>query len=137
MLSARIPPHDMEAMRIGMAADGWFHLVTWLVTLAGVIVLWGALRGPGPLPRGRALAGWAFVGWGAFNLVEGLLNHMVLGLHHVRDLPEHVPAYDWLFLLVGGLGFIGLGYLLKSRIPEEHLIERRSGLDRRSASPLR
>ena len=137
MLSARIPPHDMEAMRISMAADGWFHLATWLVTLAGVMVLWSALRGPGPLPRERSLLGWALIGWGSFNLIEGMVNHLILGLHHVRDLPQHVPAYDWLFLLVGGLGFIALGFLLKSREPMEHLIERRSGFDRRSASPLR
>ena len=126
----------MEAMKASMAADGWFHLVTWLVTLAGVIVLWSALRGPGPLPRGRSLAGWALVGWGAFNLIEGIVNHLVLGLHHVRDLPEHVPAYDWIFILVGGVGVIALGYAVKAA-REETLIERRSGLDRRSASPLR
>lgn len=23
-----------------------------------------------------------------------------LGLHHVRDLPAHVPLYDWLFLRI-------------------------------------
>ena len=103
----------------GVLSARWFHLAAWAVTLAGVIVLWGALRGPGPLPRGLAPGGWALIGWGALNLIAGAL------------------AYDWIFLLVGGLGLIGLGYLLKSRIPEEHLIERRSGLDRRSASPLR
>lgn len=103
----------------GVLSARWFHLAAWVVTLAGVIVLWGALRGPGPLPRGRAPGGWALIGWGALNLIAGAM------------------AYDWIFLLVGGLGLIGLGYLLKSGIPEEHLIERRSGLDRRSASPLR
>ena len=137
MLSGRMDvAHSMEAMKASMAADGWFHLFTWLVTLAGVIVLWGALRGPGPLPRGRSLAGWALIGWGAFNLVEGIVNHLVLGLHHVRDLPEHVPAYDWLFLLIGGIGFIAVGYVVKAA-KDEALIERRSGVDRRSASPLR
>jgi hypothetical protein len=35
-----------------------------------------------------------------------------LGLHHVRDLPVHVPLYDWLFLLIGGVGFILLGWAL-------------------------
>jgi len=133
MLSGRL---DVAAMAASMAADGWFQLLAWLATLAGVIVLWSALRGPGPLPRGRRLAGWVLVGWGAFNLIEGLVNHVVLGLHHVRDLPEHVPAYDWLFLLVGGVGIMALGYIVKAA-KEEPAIERRSGYDRRSASPLR
>ena len=25
------------------------------------------------------------VGWGAFNLVEGTIDHEILGIHHVRD----------------------------------------------------
>jgi uncharacterized membrane protein len=49
-------------------------------------------------------------GWGAFNLVEGLLDHHLLSLHHVRDLPRHVPGYDYAFLVVGGLGFLALGW---------------------------
>ena len=49
------------------------------------------------------------LGWGGFNLVEGLIDHHLLNLHHVRDLPAHVPAYDWLFLLVGGVGFAVVG----------------------------
>jgi uncharacterized membrane protein len=44
--------------------------------------------------------------------VEGIVDHQILGLHHVRDLPTHVPAYDWMFLLIGGLGFMLLGSLL-------------------------
>jgi uncharacterized membrane protein len=55
------------------------------------------------------------VGWGVFNLVEGLIDHHLLDLHHVRDLPAHVPLYDWVFLLAGGIGFVLLGrYLSRS-----------------------
>ena len=49
--------------------------------------------------------------------VEGLVDHHVLGIHHVRDLPAHVPAYDWIFLGVGGVGLIAAGWLLASRAP--------------------
>jgi uncharacterized membrane protein len=71
-------------------------------------------------------------GWGWFNLVEGLVDHHLLQLHHVRDLPEHVPAYDWAFLLVGGVGFIVLGMLLRNSRPRA-IPERRAGYDRRTA----
>jgi uncharacterized membrane protein len=64
------------------------------------------------LPTQRGLTGQLFLGWGSFNLVEGIVDHQILGLHHVRDLPTHVPAYDWMFLLIGGLGFMLLGSLL-------------------------
>jgi uncharacterized membrane protein len=41
-----------------------------------------------------------------------VIDHHLLGLHHVRDLPAHVPLYDWLFLAIAGVGFIIVGRLL-------------------------
>ena len=112
MLSARIPPTSMEAMRTNMIADGWFHAGVLLLTLAGVLLLWSAGRHPVALPPLRYLVGLLFGGGGVFNLVEGAIDHHLLELHHVRDVPAHIPAYDYIFLLVGGFGFLGLGWLL-------------------------
>jgi uncharacterized membrane protein len=112
MLSAKVPPVDMRAMEVNMVADGWFHAGVWVLTLAGVLLLWSAARTEAPLPPVRWLLGLMVGGWGAFNLVEGLIDHHLLQLHHVRDLPVHVPAYDYLFLAVGGVGFLALGWLL-------------------------
>jgi uncharacterized membrane protein len=44
--------------------------------------------------------------------VEGTIDHHLLNIHHVRDMPFHVPAYDWIFLAVGGVGFSLIGLLL-------------------------
>jgi uncharacterized membrane protein len=44
------------------------------------------------------------VGWGAFNLVEGLIDHQLLGLHHVRDDLGAPLGWD--------LAFLGLGVVL-------------------------
>lgn len=112
MLSARVPPVDMRAMKVNMVADGWFHAGVWVLTLAGVLLLWSAARTEAPLPPVRWLLGLLMGGWGLFNLVEGLVDHHLLQLHHVRDLPVHVPAYDYLFLAVGGVGFMAVGWLL-------------------------
>jgi uncharacterized membrane protein len=135
MLSATLPPDTMQAMRQNMAADGWFHLATWLITLAGVFVLWRGIRGAGRLPSTRSLCGYMLIGWGSFNLVEGIIDHHVLELHHVRDLPAHVPVYDWVFLFLGGIGFILAGLALRDgrhRVPTFEQ-ERRSGGERRMA----
>jgi uncharacterized membrane protein len=135
MLSAVAPPDSVEAMRRNMSADGWFHLTTWAVTLAGVLALWSAARQAGPLPSTRGFVGRAILGWGAFNLVEGTLNHHLLELHHVRDLPAHQPLYDWLFLLVGGAGLVALGLAWRDERPGEPSWvsgERRSGTERRA-----
>ena len=112
MGSAIVPPHTMDAMRQNMLWDGLFHLATWVITLIGVFMLWVESRGRAPVTSGTTLVGQMILGWGAFNLVEGVLDHHLLNLHHVRDLPTHMPMYDWVFLAVGGLGFIVLGLWL-------------------------
>ena len=134
MLSSAVPPESMEAMKLNMSADGWFHLATWIATVAGMFMLWSAVRGAGRLPSTRSFCGYLLIGWGAFNLVEGIVDHHVLQLHHVRDLPVHVPLYDWLFLAIGGIGFLLAGLALRDRAdrPAPLASERRSGFDRRS-----
>jgi uncharacterized membrane protein len=112
MGSAVLPPTTMEAMAQNMRWDGLFHAATLLLTLLGVVLLWReGQHGTAP-PTLRVLGGQMLLGWGVFNLVEGLIDHQVLGLHHVRDLPEYVPAYDWIFLAVGGLAFSAIGWFL-------------------------
>jgi uncharacterized membrane protein len=133
MLSAVVPPESMEAMKRNMAADGWFHAAVWIATFAGVMVLWSALRGPGALPSTGYFLGSMLLGWGGFNLAEGIIDHHLLQLHHVRDLPQHMPAYDWIFLALGGIGFILLGLAMRAgrRGAPAYGDERRSGRERR------
>lgn len=133
MLSSVVPPDSVEAMKRNMVADGWFHMATWVVTVAGMFLLWSTMRGAGRLPSTRTFCGYLLVGWGAFNLAEGIIDHHVLELHHVRDLPAHVPLYDWVFLIVGGIGFIVAGLLMRDDLGRPGpAVERRSGVDRRA-----
>ncbi len=57
------------------------------------------------------LWGWILAGWGLFNLVEGLLDHQVLGIHHVHEGPYQL-WWDVGFLLLGALFLVG-GYLIQ------------------------
>ncbi|MBW3628307.1 MAG: DUF2243 domain-containing protein [Gemmatimonadetes bacterium] len=116
MGSARLPPVTMDAMKQNMMWDGFFHLGVWALTLAGAYLLLRDARRGAQLPGFRAFSGQLLLGWGVFNLVEGIVDHMLLDLHHVRDMPVHVPLYDWLFLAIGGAGLIAVGWAL-SRAP--------------------
>ena len=110
MLSAVLPPTSMEAMMRNMRWDGFFHVATLVATFVGVLLLWREGRlGTAP-PSLRVLLGQMILGWGIFNLVEGIIDHHILELHHVRDVPAHVAAYDWVFLAVAGLLLIAVGW---------------------------
>ncbi len=117
MGSAVLPPTTMDAMKRNMAWDGWFHVATLGLTVVGVYLLLRDARAGRRLPTPRAFTGLLLLGWGVFNLVEGVVDHHLLDLHHVRDVPAHVPLYDWLFLALGGVGLIAVGWLLSRPSP--------------------
>jgi uncharacterized membrane protein len=80
--------------------DGLFHALTWTMTAAGIALLWRAVKRPrGPLST-RTLVGSMILGWGLFNFVEGIIDHHVLGIHHVVEGAGHLP-YDLAFLASG------------------------------------
>jgi len=111
MLSAKIPLTTMANMKTNMAADGLFHAVTWVATLVGVALLWKTLtRHPYMRPSGVGLAGYMLAGWGWFNLVEGIIDHHILNLHHVIQALGH-SVWDWLFL-ASGVVLIAIGHTL-------------------------
>ncbi|MBV8033178.1 MAG: DUF2243 domain-containing protein [Betaproteobacteria bacterium] len=131
MLSATLVPDSLDAWRVSLAADGLFRAVAWALALAGVVSLWSAFGRPGSLPSSRVFTGYFLLGWGWYNLLEGLVVHEFLALHHVRDLPARVPSYDWTYLIIGGLGFIAVGLALSRRPVPRRMADRRAGYERR------
>jgi uncharacterized membrane protein len=103
MLSSWIPDGDLVGTKVNMTWDGLFHAFTWVTTLVGVVLLWRAPRVPG-LTFGGSLA----LGWGLFNTVEGLIDHQLLGVHHVHPGPGQA-AWDLAFLL-GGAALVVVGW---------------------------
>jgi uncharacterized membrane protein len=110
MLSSHLPPDDLVSAKVNMFWDGLFHAFTWLVTLGGVVMLWRAGRRPDVPWSGRTLAGAMLGGWGLFNLVEGLIDHQLLGVHHVKPGPYQL---EWdLGFLASGVVLMLVGWLL-------------------------
>jgi uncharacterized membrane protein len=96
------PKTTVAGLEDNTLADGLFHLFAWVMVAAGVALLWRRAR-EGVRPDGRRLVGLALAGWGIFNLIEGLVDHQILGLHHVKTGDAEL-ALD--------LGFLALGALL-------------------------
>lgn len=99
MLSSRIPPVTLVAMKYNMIWDGLFHALTWTMTAIGVALLFRAGRRAAPR-SGRVLLGAMLAGWGLFNVVEGVIDHELLGVHHVHP-GDHQLAWDLGFLILG------------------------------------
>jgi len=114
--TARWPRTTLENMEANMLADGLFHAATWVLVATGLWLLWRALR-EGVAGDGITLVGWMLAGWGIFNVVEGIVDHLILTIHHVREGGSEL-AWDLGFLAFG-LALVVVGVLLvRSRRPQ-------------------
>ena len=102
MLSSRVPPTDLVAMKYNMLWDGLFHAFTWIATAIGLALLWRAVNGRRVPWPSRILVGGLLLGWGLFNLVEGTIDHQILRVHHVHPGDGQV-AWDLGFLAFGAV----------------------------------
>jgi len=97
MLSAKVPLTTMKNMHTNMTADGVFHAVVWAATLIGVIMLFNAAKRSEAFFSDRVFYGSMLAGWGIFNVVEGVIDHHILEVHHVIERLGQ-SMWDWLFL---------------------------------------
>src|SRR5215217_3942663 len=110
MLSARREPSSVVNLQVNMVWDGFFHALTWTATALGICLLFRTGRRPGVAWSGRTLLGSMLAGWGLFNLIEGLIDHHILHVHHVVERLG-VSAWDYAFL-ASGVVFVGVGWLV-------------------------
>ncbi|MEU0098639.1 DUF2243 domain-containing protein [Streptomyces sp. NPDC006267] len=105
-------PHTVSGLEMNTLWDGIFHTVCWLSVLLGLAILHSRVtRNRRRVWTSRVLWGWMLVGWGLFNLVEGVLDHHILGIHHVYAGDGRL-WWDIGFLVLGALLVAG-GYALQ------------------------
>ena len=111
MLSNRFPPDTLINAKINMTWDGYFHAAVWVMTAVGLYLLFRAgCRRDVPW-SGKILLGSLIGGWGIFNLVEGIIDHHLLGIHHVSEYADNKLPYDLAFL-ASGVVFLAIGWML-------------------------
>ncbi|MBD2163434.1 DUF2243 domain-containing protein [Calothrix membranacea FACHB-236] len=114
MLSNVRPLTNDSNIDLNMIWDGLFHALDWLLTVVGVALLWRA-GGREDVPwSSQIFMGSILLGFGLFNVVEGLIDHQILGIHHVKPGPNQL-AWDIGFLIFGVLLILCGWLMIKSR----------------------
>jgi uncharacterized membrane protein len=101
------PPTTVAGLEANTLADGFFHVATWVFLLTASLMALSSWQQGRLAPTWRFHLGLVLAGWGVFNLVEGLVNHHLLGVHHVRDDLGGPLAWDVGFLVFGLLLLAG------------------------------
>ena len=84
-------------------ADGAFHALMYLLAAVGLGLLWRGRLGLGDALRSRSLPVDVLIGFGAWNVLDALLFHWLLGLHRVRMDSAQPLAWDIGWLLLTGV----------------------------------
>ncbi len=116
LTTAGYPPDSVPNLQVNTLWDGLFHASTYIFVAIGLALLWRAARRTHVRWSGKMLAGTLLMGFGSFNLVEGIIDHQILGIHHVN---ETVPRDQWIawdlgFLIWGAVMLVGGWFLLRT-----------------------
>lgn len=95
--------YDRGSANAGLVSDGLFHAGSWICIVVGIFLFADLQRRRGTVPR-RLWAG-ILLGWGAFQVYDGLIQHKVLGLHQVRYHVDLLP-YDLVWNIAGGVAVL-------------------------------
>jgi uncharacterized membrane protein len=74
--------YDLSTTEVALTADGFFHAFGWFLTVGGLFLLADVRRRTGVV-RAR-WTGAVLAGVGAFQLLDGVVSHKILGIHQIR-----------------------------------------------------
>ena len=100
MLSSWYPVNSVDNLELNTYWDGIFHSAAYLLVVAALFVLWRTAKRGHLNWSTKQLAGSMLIGFGLFNVVEGIIDHHLLQVHHVNEL---VALAYWVYWDVGFL----------------------------------
>lgn len=106
LTSAAEPAGSIGNLHPTLLWEGVLQLASYACVAAGASIVWRAAQRGRACWSQRLLAATMLVGFGAFNIVEGAIAHLLLGLHHANETVPHEQWLGW------DLGFVACGALM-------------------------
>ena len=118
--------NSVAGLETNTLVDGLFHLATWVFVVTAMLMTVTAWQRRELAPPWRTHFGMLLAGCGVFDVVEGLIDHQILGIHHVRDDLGAPLGWDLAFLAFGVLLVVAGLALAHSgqRIANDHNVAR-------------
>jgi uncharacterized membrane protein len=123
-------------LRVQVMADGLFHAAMYLIAVIGLWNLFRARHIFAERAADRLLIANVLIGFGVWHVVDAVLFHWTLEIHHIR-MDQNPLFWDILWFVVFGLVFIGAGmWLRRGAIPPSFGSPRRTRTSSSTASLL-
>jgi uncharacterized membrane protein len=119
LLSGVAPTSTIGDLRFQVLADGVFHAAHYIFAMLGLYLLWSARRGLAGRGRGRRLAAFALIGFGAWHIIDAVVVHWILQLHRIRMDVDNPLLWDLIWLFPFGILATALGYWILQRTPPD------------------
>jgi uncharacterized membrane protein len=100
MITSIQPETNLPNLKVNTLGDGLFAVGTWIMTVIGISLLWLAGGHKDVSWSPKIFGGSLLLGAGLFDVIEGLIDHQILGIHHVKPGPNQL-AWDVGFLILG------------------------------------
>jgi uncharacterized membrane protein len=124
MFSSVATDTTVAGLELNTLGDGLFHLADWLITLAGIFLLWRAGKQQNVVFSTQIFMGAFVLGFGLFNVTEGIIDHQILGIHHVKSGANEL-AWDIGFLVINAV-IVAIGWLVLQSGKQNAKITRRT-----------
>jgi uncharacterized membrane protein len=119
MLSNKIPPTTLINKSVNMFWDGVFHSFCLIVGLTGLYLMLQLFFRKDVIVTRHAFTGGLLLGWGIFNIVEGIIDHHLLGLHNVKEIGGNILFWNVGFLIVSVFLIIVGFRMIKNGVPSQ------------------
>lgn len=116
MVSSLHPMDTLGGLQLNTFWDGLFHFAMYIITVIGIVLLWRAQRRSDVPYSPRSVIGAVLVGLGMFHVVDTVLNHWVLEVHHIC-YGENQAICDGGYLLIGLIALVGGAALIYQARP--------------------
>jgi uncharacterized membrane protein len=110
-LLSLVPGEPFRDIKTQILADGLFHVLMYVIAAIGLWKLWKARHAAASDDR-TLLASAAF-GFGAWNIVDAVVFHWILEIHHIRLDSANPILWDLLWFVVFGVAFVLLAWWLR------------------------
>jgi uncharacterized membrane protein len=102
-------------LRFQVMADGLFHLLMYVLLLAGLALLAISRASYFRPVNASEIARYSLIGFGSWHVVDAVASHWLLGLHHVRMDSSSPVAWDIGWLVMFGIVPLVAAAVLPSR----------------------